>query len=183
MEIGKKLKEIRKAKKITLQELSVRTDLSVSFLSNIERDVNSPTLVNFNRITEALGTTIVDFLSDHLKSTKILTKRDEFEEVLNIKSGIKFELTLCGEKGYKCFCMTIAANYHTEEDSLGLPEDNFALVVQGALKLEIYGQTYEAAVNDVLFIPGSTPHSYSNISDQDSIIYWFAVTPSVNESL
>ena len=42
--IGGKIKLIRKSYNITLKELSNRTGLSVSFLSNIERNTASPTL-------------------------------------------------------------------------------------------------------------------------------------------
>ena len=50
--IGGKIKLIRKSYNITLKELSNRTGLSVSFLSNIERNTASPTegiMTNFEK--------------------------------------------------------------------------------------------------------------------------------------
>ena len=38
LEIGKKIKSLRKNGKITLEELSEKTDFSVGFLSNVEND-------------------------------------------------------------------------------------------------------------------------------------------------
>ena len=42
--IGEKLRQHRKRFGYTLQELSKKTNLSVGYLSNIERDAASPTL-------------------------------------------------------------------------------------------------------------------------------------------
>ena len=44
--IGQRIKEIRKSKSITIQKLSQFTDLSVGYLSNLERNQASPTLNN-----------------------------------------------------------------------------------------------------------------------------------------
>ena len=55
--VGERLKAIRKSKCITLQELSKRTELSIGLLSNVERDLRSPTIVNFHKICNALGIT------------------------------------------------------------------------------------------------------------------------------
>lgn len=48
--IGQRIKEIRKSKSITIQKLSQFTDLSVGYLSNLERNQASPTLNNLQRI-------------------------------------------------------------------------------------------------------------------------------------
>ena len=53
--IGQRIKEIRKSKSITIQKLSQFTDLSVGYLSNLERNQASPTLNNLQRICVALG--------------------------------------------------------------------------------------------------------------------------------
>lgn len=56
--IGQRIKEIRKSKSITIQKLSQFTDLSVGYLSNLERNQASPTLNNLQRICVALGISI-----------------------------------------------------------------------------------------------------------------------------
>ena len=61
--IGQRIKEIRKSKSITIQKLSQFTDLSVGYLSNLERNQASPTLNNLQRICVALGISIRDLLS------------------------------------------------------------------------------------------------------------------------
>ena len=59
--VGIKLKALRNAKKITLKELGEATDLSASYLSQVERGVSSINLDSLERIADALSMPI-----DHL---------------------------------------------------------------------------------------------------------------------
>ena len=52
--IGQRIKEIRKSKSITIQKLSQFTDLSVGYLSNLERNQASPTLNNLQIMDDSV---------------------------------------------------------------------------------------------------------------------------------
>ncbi|MDD2370474.1 MAG: helix-turn-helix domain-containing protein [Firmicutes bacterium] len=179
MKIGNKLRSVRKAKGITLSDLAKTTNLSISLLSNIERDVTSPTLVNFVSITDALDITITDFLAEKKISSKTLTKRNDFEEILKLKSGILYELATYGSQPFKCVCITIDENCKTNESSIGLPEDNIVIVTEGSLELYLYDETFIAEKDDLLFIPGNTPHTFKNASTIKCVTYWFALKPLI----
>lgn len=183
MKIGNKLRSVRKAKDMTLKELADVTSLSVSLLSNIERDVTSPTLVNFIAITNALNITITDFLAEKNINSKTLTKRSDFDEILKLKSGIVYELATCGSKPYKCVCITIDEKCRETEKSLGLPEDNIVIVTEGKIELTLFDELFIAEKNDILFVPGFTPHSFRNANGQKCVTYWFALQPLPEKQL
>jgi transcriptional regulator with XRE-family HTH domain len=65
MEIGEKIKELRVQNGITLDELSKRSEVSISLLSIIERNRSAPTARTFDRIVKAFGTTISKSLGKH----------------------------------------------------------------------------------------------------------------------
>lgn len=182
MKIGNKLRTIRKSKEITLKELANATNLSVSLLSNIERDITSPTLVNLISITEALNITITDFLAEKRINSRALTKRNDFEQILKLKSGILYELATCGSKPYKCVCITIAEQCEDTETSVGLPEDNMVIVTEGTLELNLYDEVFIAEKNDILFVPGHVSHSFKNATDEKCISYWFALQPLIDSN-
>lgn len=57
--LGERIRARRQRKKWTLKDLARETDLSVPYLSDIERDVDAnPTLRNLERIASALGTSV-----------------------------------------------------------------------------------------------------------------------------
>ena len=47
MEIGSKIKNLRIQKKLTQEELGERTDLSKGYISQLERDLSSPSMESF----------------------------------------------------------------------------------------------------------------------------------------
>lgn len=57
MNIGTKVRTLRKEKGYTLKEVSGLTGLSISFISEIEREERNPSLSNLEKIAYALGST------------------------------------------------------------------------------------------------------------------------------
>ena len=58
MDIGSKLKELRVLKGLTQEELADRAELSKGFISQLERDLTSPSIATLIDILQCLGTTI-----------------------------------------------------------------------------------------------------------------------------
>src|SRR5699024_12234763 len=63
--LGEELKKLRKDKKMTLKELSVRSGLSISFISQIERDLKTLTFTSLKKISEALDVNVNFFFDDN----------------------------------------------------------------------------------------------------------------------
>ena len=53
MNLGKKLKHFRKCNGLSLKELSTLTNLSISFLSDIEHDRSNPSISNLKILSKA----------------------------------------------------------------------------------------------------------------------------------
>ena len=58
MNIGSKIKRLRQANGLTLEELANRSELTKGFLSQLERDLTSPSVATLEDILEALGTNL-----------------------------------------------------------------------------------------------------------------------------
>lgn len=58
LELGSRIKIIRKAKKLTLRQLSCITDLSISYLSDIENNRKNPSLLRLKDIAKNLDTSV-----------------------------------------------------------------------------------------------------------------------------
>lgn len=56
MNIGLKLRNLRKIKQLTQEELAERTDLSKGYISQIESGQSSPSMETFLQLLEVLGT-------------------------------------------------------------------------------------------------------------------------------
>ena len=56
--IGRSLRETRRRQGMTLRAVADRAGVTESFLSQVERDIASPSIATLRRIATALGTTI-----------------------------------------------------------------------------------------------------------------------------
>ena len=64
MDIGAKIRLLRIKNQLTLEELANRSELTKGFLSQVERNLTSPSIATLEDILEALGTSLGEFFSD-----------------------------------------------------------------------------------------------------------------------
>ena len=64
MEIGEKIKELRIERGLTQEELADRAELSKGFISQVERDLTSPSIATLEDIVISLGTDLTSFFSE-----------------------------------------------------------------------------------------------------------------------
>ena len=62
MIIGEKIRRLRMELQLTQEELADRTELTKGYISQVERDLASPSIATLVDILEALGTTLGEFL-------------------------------------------------------------------------------------------------------------------------
>ena len=78
MSIGGKLKELRILKGLTQEELADRAELSKGFISQVERDLTSPSIATLMDILQCLGTTIGEFFNEAPEEQIVFEKNDYF---------------------------------------------------------------------------------------------------------
>lgn len=174
MLIGKKLKEIRKRKGLTLKHVAELTDLSLGYLSNIERDINSPTLVNLQKVCEALDIGMADLLKSNEENKSFAIKKIDFKEFFSPNSDIKYELVTDSDKSVRCICITICNDCNIEESSWGHNTDELGLVSKGTLQVTVGNVSYIIEENEAVYIPAHTPHKYKKLSVGECISYWLS---------
>ena len=70
MDIGHKIKQLRVQNGLTLEELASRSELTKGFLSQLERNLTSPSISTLEDILEALGSSLSDFFMEEKNDGK-----------------------------------------------------------------------------------------------------------------
>lgn len=174
MNLGEKIKNIRKSKEYTLKDLSDMTGLSLGFLSNVERDLNSPSISNLQQICQALGINLMEILSEE-QEEKPVTRTKEREEIFNNnKTSLKVERLLSGKESLNGIAITIDEKSAFHDLSWGHGYDEIGVVIKGELEIELDKTLYHLYEGDSIFIKENTPHRYRNPQDCQSVVYWFS---------
>ncbi len=78
MDIGYRIKQLRLKKCLTLEELASRCELTKGFLSQVERNLTSPSIATLYDILEALGTTLGEFFKEESDERAVFGSDDFF---------------------------------------------------------------------------------------------------------
>ena len=76
MQLGQKIKELRMMYGLTQEELADRAELSKGFISQLERDLTSPSIATLVDVLSCLGTDLAHFFSD-LEPEQVVFKPDD----------------------------------------------------------------------------------------------------------
>ena len=176
MTIGGRIKKRRKKMNYTLKELSDKTKLSVGFLSNIERDLNSPSISNLQQICEALNVNLMEVIDDKQKESPVTRVNERKEIFSNSNSNMKIENIIVGKTNFNGIVITIDGESGEYTDlSWGHSYDEVGVVISGKLEVELDSKTYILNKGDSIYINSFTPHRYKNPSKDKSVVYWFSI--------
>ena len=79
MELGEKIKRLRLQHGLTQEELALRCDLSKGFISQLERDLTSPSIATLKDVLECLGTDLRTFFSEPEEEKIVFGTQDVFD--------------------------------------------------------------------------------------------------------
>jgi transcriptional regulator with XRE-family HTH domain len=179
VDVGKGLREIRVARRLTLREVAERARLSESFLSQVERGRSSASVASLRRIAEALGVNIADlFQPSGLAQPRVL-RRDERPTLAFGILGRKMLLTPRPLHHLEVFVGEIDPGGSTgvEPYAHGDSEELF-VVLSGCVRLELADEVHDLDAGDSIGYWSSTPHRVSNAGDEVAEVMWVISPPS-----
>ena len=75
---GRRIRQLRVKNGLTLEELASRTELTKGFLSQLERNLTSPSLQTLEDVAEALGVNMSQFFAEEEDEKIVFTQDDVF---------------------------------------------------------------------------------------------------------
>lgn len=78
--LGKRIKQLRRANRMTVEAFAEKVDISVSFLQEIERGNKKPSLPTFVRIANALHASSDSLLCDSIDTSVALKLEHNFNK-------------------------------------------------------------------------------------------------------
>lgn len=167
MQIGKKIKRLRLKKGLTQEELGERTDLSKGFISQLERDINSPSIETLFSILNVLGSKPKDFFDDEHIRTKVVFPQGEQTVYLDEEKKYKLHwlISESNENQMEPVLISLDTNGQFKQFEPSLSE-TFIYVLQGKVTLTLGKQNYIASAGESLYFEASDNHLLQNASEE-----------------
>jgi transcriptional regulator with XRE-family HTH domain len=177
--IGAGLRRARRRAGLTLREVAESAGVTESFLSQVERDVASPSIATLRRVAVALGLSIgeiLDQVGPHGQLVRAaerrvvtypgLSARDEF---LTDGTGARLQVILSiiepgGGTGAEAYA------HESDEECL--------LVLEGSLDLWVGEEQYRLEVGDAIRYSSRVPHRNQNPGPGQARVLFILTPPS-----
>jgi transcriptional regulator with XRE-family HTH domain len=180
--LGGVIRGAREKHELTLQETAKRTRLSVSYLSQIERNLLHPSVGTLKTIAGALGIPAGKLMfpaarrpGGALVSTQ---RKGERKRIVFPKSSIEYELlTPDLRRRVSMLWLTARPGAESGPPSTHDGEDG-VVVLKGKLSVEIGGVWHELKAGDSIYFSSAMPHRWCNRGATEAEAIWVSSPPS-----
>ena len=182
LEISTRIKEIRREKNITVQELADRVSVSKGLISQIENNRTVPSLLVLVNIIRALEVDLNQFFKDIATNSAlapVIIKRKNEYESFEKEQAIGFMYQRIFTKTIKNSTVDIVL-LELEPDAtrpmVVTEAFEYKYILSGKVDYIFEDQQYSLSEGDSMLFDGRLPHTPKNLTDQKAvmlIIYFF----------
>lgn len=174
-DLPRRIHELRKHKKYTLEDLAKSIGRSVGFVSQIERGLSRPTVADLTAISETLEVPTTYFFNDSLSQASPWVTRPEERRILHYANGISdILLSPTMTAAFSMLETTLKPGASSGERQLSDSSEQGGYVLEGELTL-LLGISKEQIVlrmGDTFQLPSRTQCHYCNLSKGITRILW-----------
>jgi transcriptional regulator with XRE-family HTH domain len=182
IEVGKKIKEVRENKGISLQQLAAFTGFSSAILSQIENHLESPSLGTLFKIAKALEVDIGEFFGIKGTNPFVITKKGEGKKVARFASkdgitryGYTYMSLGMGKQGRKLepFVVILEPETVKNEQPYAHEGEEFIYVLEGEVEITLGDNKDILGEGDSIYYDSSIPHLIRCIGEKAIILAVF----------
>ena len=186
--IGAKVRQLREAKKITVEQLAEQSNCPVDQIRQIEDGALLPSLAPLMEISRALGIRLGTLVDDEPLEGPVVFKSSDFPRVIRFSgkdpkatsSNLDFYTMAADKKGrhMEPFMIDVKPRTDNVPPLAGHEGEEFIFVISGTINVN-YGKTsYELNAGESIYYDSIVPHDVHAKGDQTARILAVVYTPS-----
>lgn len=178
--LGLRLRELRIARGMTLEEVAAGTGLSVSFLSLVERDKASISVDNLEKIADFFQIHLVHFFTDERPELLTITRREQIFQKLSLPSNTPTSLlSLSRYSQARMEPLLISIAPGKEEPHFRLHDADVLLyVIQGEMLLiGENGEEHCLETGDIAYYVNTIRRRIKNLSQENPLFVILITAP------
>ena len=178
MNIAQRMKELLIQYGLTQQELADRAELTKGFISQLERNQNSPSVGTLLDIIQCLGTTPAEFFADEEPEQIIFKAEDFFEKTDEERNrNVEWIVPNAQKNQMEPVRLTLHAG-GTSEIHLPHEGEEFGYVIKGTIRIHYGAMTAIARAGETFYYKAGKKHYLENTGARDAVLIWITTPPS-----
>jgi transcriptional regulator with XRE-family HTH domain len=196
MDLGSKLKEVRRSKVITLQEVARETGLSKSFISQVEAGDANPSIASLKKIADVLAISLAVLFQDEeddaeSNGVKRSGNADQTgNDVRIVRSTQRKMLVYPGQKAaiyllspdvqrkLEVITAEFEPGHDTGLDMYSHQGEECGLVVEGTLEVTVNGEVFVLEAGDSIYFSSHYPHRLRVLGEKAVTTFWVNTPPT-----
>ena len=180
-ELGGRIRQLRRQKKITLIELAKLTGVAQATLSRMETGLMIGTVKSHQKIAEALGISLgelyggIDSRYNRVGHQTASSERKIFAKTEQMKCELLTQEI--SKKKITPLLITLSSHGKSETERLERGVEKLFFIIDGAVTVHLEQKEYILNPHDTLYFDASIPHHLSNSGSKQAKIFC-AVSPS-----
>lgn len=175
--IGPKVRQLRRQKNLSLQQLAERSGVSAAAIHKLERNGMVPTITTLMKLAIALNRPVAYFVEEEQVENAEHVPANARKKVHTSKGGLRLE-SVSGPYG-RFFMAGAMATVEPGADSgarpMEHPGEELVFVLDGSLGFEVEGQEYVLRKGDALHFRTDRPHRWWNPGSRPAKALWMAL--------
>lgn len=160
---GANIRRLRKSQGMNLVSLAEKAELSLSFISQVERGLTNPSINSLRKIALALGTPLGSFFEEGLSNDGPVMRKNQRKILVNTDSRLTYQLVSTNlDHRVELLLTRLEVGATSTKTPMAHKGDEAAFVLQGACRIEAGNEAYELEEGDSIYIKENTPHRTSN---------------------
>jgi len=178
IDIGDKIKRRRMELGLTQEELASRTELSKGFISQLERNLTSPSIATLLDILEALGTDISTFFKEPVTEKVVFGAEDVFiKEDEEAGYSIRWLIPNAQKNELEPIMVHLAPGSETQHQDPHEGEE-FGYVLSGSIYLHLGEKKYRVKKGESFCFKPVSLHYLRNGAKGEAVVLWVSTPPS-----
>lgn len=177
MDIGTKLKSLRTQNGLTQQELADRAELTKGFISQVERNLTSPSISTLADILQCLGSSLQEFFTDDTPEQIVFREEDYFlKDDPELGHQIEWLVPNAQKNQMEPIRMTLAPRGRSCIESPHVGEE-MGYVLEGNILLTLGTKTYRVQKGETFYFPANQEH-WLEAGKWGATILWISSPPN-----
>ncbi|MGO7180700.1 cupin domain-containing protein [Rhizobium brockwellii] len=184
--VGSVVRSLRKEKKLSLKQLSVKSGVSVGMLSQVERDVSNPSVRVLSAVLHALGAPMSVVFEPSAKAVEEepdFVRRANSRPILELGHLRKELLSSKNPHTLQLMILHIEEGGSSGEHPLTYPAEKGGLVLAGQIYLRVGDRETRLSAGDSFAFGPSIPHSFRHAGVVPAEVLWVIGPASLDHQL
>ncbi|MFT4959068.1 MAG: transcriptional regulator with XRE-family HTH domain [Paracoccaceae bacterium] len=171
IELGEKLRKIRKQASLTMQYVADNAGLSVGFISQVERGLTVPSLSSLRSIAGVLSTPISHFLEQPSSDTDTTRQKDRVNYSVG-QGALSYERLSAGFAGSTLRSVIVHEPPGHRNEPISHEGEELFYILQGEITVEVEGERKVLRRGDSIHFDSRKTHATWNHTDTSSAMLW-----------